>query len=177
MYLILGFLVVAISAAVIVVTMASTSVASAIMTVIVVMVMVANSIRLISQCACQQFFYSHVSRAHNAGIQLDPRFCQSHSCTAADAAANQDINTVSLQETGQSTVAAAVGENHFCANDLTFFYVVNLKTFGVSKMLEHHSICKSNCNFHFMSYLLCIKKQAENGSIVAYNIYTKSYAS
>ena len=92
MYLMFVFLVMAISTAMIVMTMASAVMASAVVAVIVVVVMIANSVRLICQSSCQQFFHSHVSRTHNAGIQLDSGFRQSHSCTAADAAANQCIN-------------------------------------------------------------------------------------
>ena len=139
MYLMFVFLVVAISAA---------AVASAVVTVIVVMVMIADSIRLISQCTCQQFFYSHVSRTHNAGIQLDPRFCQSHSCTAADAAANQHICIQSCQHTGQSTVTAAVSIHHLGCHDLAVLDVIDLELFGVSKVLEDVSVFIGNCDSH-----------------------------
>ena len=111
-------------------------------------VVVAADIGIIVQIACQECFHSVVSVTGNTAVELDAGLSQSHLSAAADAAADQDINTAAKQEACQSAVTAAVGIHDLGGNDVAIFDVVNLELLGVAEMLENQLICVSNCNFH-----------------------------
>ena len=111
-------------------------------------VVVAADVGIVIQIACQECFHSVVSIAGNAAVELDASLSQSHLSTAADAAADQNINTAAEQEACQSAVTAAVGIHDLGGNDGTVFNVVDLKLLGVAEVLEDQFVCVSNCNFH-----------------------------
>ena len=111
-------------------------------------VVVAANVGIIVQVASQECFYSIIGIAGNAAVELDASLSQSHLCTAADTAADQNINTAAKEETGQGTVAAAVGIHDLGGNDVAIFDIVNLKLLGVTEMLENQLVCVSYCNFH-----------------------------
>ena len=111
-------------------------------------VVVATDIGIVIQIACQECFHSIVSIAGNAAVELDASLGQSHLSTAADAAADQDVDTAAKEEACQSAVTAAIGIHDFSGNDGAIFNVVNLELLGVTEMLENQLICVSNCNFH-----------------------------
>ena len=111
-------------------------------------VVVAADIGIIVQVACQECFHSVVSVTGNTAVELDAGLSQSHLSAAADAAADQDINTAAKQEACQSAVTAAVGIHDLGGYDGAIFNVVDLKLLGVAEMLEDQFVCVSNCNFH-----------------------------
>ena len=111
-------------------------------------VVVAADIGIIIQIARQECFHSIVSVTGNAAIELDASLSQSHLCTAADATADQNINTAAKQEACQSAVTAAVGIHDLGGNNAAVFDIVDLKLLGMTKMLENQLVCVSNCNFH-----------------------------
>ena len=55
---------------------------------------------------------------------------------AADTAADQSIDAVFVQKLCQRAMAAAVGADDFCFDDVSVFDVVNFKEFGVSEVLK-----------------------------------------
>ena len=111
-------------------------------------VVVAADIGIVIQIAGQKCFHSIICVTGNAAIEFDAGLSQSHLCAAADAAADQNINTAAKQEACQSAVAAAVGIHDLGGNDVAIFDVVNLELLGVTEMLENQLVCVSNCNFH-----------------------------
>ena len=52
------------------------------------------------------------------------------------------------QDFRQRAMAAAVGADDFCFDDVSVFDVVNFKEFGVSEVLEDVTVLISNCYFH-----------------------------
>ena len=111
-------------------------------------VMVAADIGVVVQIACQECFHSVVSIAGNAAVELDAGLSQGHLSAAADAAADQNVDTTVEQEICQGAVTAAIGIHDFGRNNGAVFNVVNLELLGVTEMLENQLICVSNCNFH-----------------------------
>ena len=67
---------------------------------------------------------------------------------AADTAADQSIDAVFVQKLCQRAMAAAVGADDFCFDDVSVFDVVNFKEFGVSEVLKDVAVLISNCDFH-----------------------------
>ena len=97
--------------------------------------MVAVHVGIKGKRSCQQGRYGYV-------------LSQSHLRAAADTAADQRIDALSLQKSGQRAVAAAHRVDDFCTDDCTVFYFVNLKLFRVAEMLENLALFICNCNFH-----------------------------
>ena len=96
----------------------------------------------------EQRGHSRVSAAADTGVQSDAGLSESSLSTATDAAANEHIRTQHAQKTSQSTVTAAVGGEHAQFSNLPVFHIINLKVFGVAKMLEDLAVVVSNCNTH-----------------------------
>ena len=108
-----------------------------------------------------EFMERFICIACHTAIQLDSCRCQCHLCTAADAAANQRVNTVFRQETCQCTVTAAVGRNNSSVLHRAVLYIVNLKCFRVSEVLKNLSVFIRYCDSHCLSpflrqYCLCL---------------------
>ena len=121
--------------------------AAAVMTALVVMVC-ADGIRVIEQCAVQQRIDRRVRAAGNTGIQLDARFCKRRARTAADAAADKRIHAVLLQKASQCTVAAAVCGRDLCIFNFAVLNLIDLKRFGMAEMLENQSVLIRYRDFH-----------------------------
>ena len=111
-------------------------------------VMVAADVGIVVQVAGQECFHSVIGIAGNTAVELDAGLRQSHLRAAADAAADQNVNTAVEQEICQSAVTAAVGIHDLGGDDSTVFNIVNLELLGVAEMLENQLVCVSNCNFH-----------------------------
>ena len=58
-----------------------------------VAVMAAHGIRIIRKCAFQEGLYLSICISHSSRIKLDAGLCQCISCSSADTAADQYINT------------------------------------------------------------------------------------
>jgi len=129
--------------------MAAAAVVAAGMAFAVLVVMVAAAhVGVEVQLVGQQGLYSLVCLTGNAAVQTDVGGSQRHLCTAADAAADQNVGVQSVQHTSQRTVTAAVGVYHLGGNHLAVLDVIDLKLLGVAKMLENHTVFISNCNSH-----------------------------
>lgn len=110
--------------------------------------MVAVHVGIKGESPRQQGRYGFVCRTLHAAVQSDAGLGQSHLRTAADAAADQRIDALSLQKSSQRAVAAAHRIDDFRIDDCTVFYFVNLKLFRVAEMLENLALFICNCNFH-----------------------------
>ena len=86
-----------------------------------------------------------------SALPLTPAYRAMPACAsaaAADAAADENVGLQLAEETGQSAVAAAVGGDNTQLRDLTVFHVIELKSFGVAKVLENLAVFIGNCNSH-----------------------------
>ena len=107
-----------------------------------------SHIGIVHQGVVQQVLYCTVGFTHDTAVELDSSFGKGHLCTAANTTADQHVDTIGTQETGQSAVTAAVGGLHFGRNDLAVLHGIELHIFRVAKMLEYLTVVVSNCNFH-----------------------------
>ena len=105
-------------------------------------------IRLIIKCTIQQSRYRCICVSGHTAIQTDTGLRQSSFGTGADAAADQRINTVAQQESGQSTMPAPRDRHCFSRNDRSVRNSIKAKGLRMSKVLEHLSVFIGNCNFH-----------------------------
>ena len=111
-----------------------------------VVVVIAADIWIVGEFVGQQSVYRSISIA--ASVEPDTGFRQSHLSTASDAAADQRIDAMLHQKTGQRTVAAAIGVNDFGMSDFAIQDFVQLKLLRVAEMLENLSVFIGNCDFH-----------------------------
>ena len=110
--------------------------------------MVAVHVGIKGESPRQQGCYGFVCRTLHAAVQGDAGLGQGHLRAAADTAADQRIDALSLQKSSQRAVAAAHRVDDFCTDDCAVFYFVNLKLFRVAEMLENLALFICNCNFH-----------------------------
>ena len=128
-------------------TAAVVAAAVAALTVLMVMV-VAVDIGIIAEVSDQQRRDRRVRLTADAAVELDARLCQRGLRAAADAAADQSVHAALHEEARQRAMAAAVGVDHLCADDLAVRYVVELELRRVAKVLEDHAVFIGNCDFH-----------------------------
>ena len=137
-----------VSAAVMFMLAAAVFAAGMVAVAVCMVMMVAVHVGIKGKRSCQQGRYGFVCRTLYAAVQGDAGLSQSHLRAAADAAADQRIDALSLQKSGQRAVAAAHRVDDFCTDDCTVFYFVNLKLFRMAEMLENLALFICNCNFH-----------------------------
>ena len=137
-----------VSAAVMFMLAAAVFAAGMIAVAVCMVMMVAVHVGIKGKRSCQQGRYGFVCRTLHAAVQGDAGLSQSHLRAAADTAADQRIDALSLQKSGQRAMAAAHRVDDFCTDDCTVFYFVNLKLFRVAEMLENLALFICNCNFH-----------------------------
>ena len=70
---------------------------------------------------------------------------------SADASADQYIYILISQEPCKSTVACAVGTDHFAGDYLVVFHLIHFKKLSFSKMLKYVSIVIGYCYLHVSS--------------------------
>ena len=115
---------------------------------VVMVVMITFCKRIVNEVACCKSFSRFVSVAFDTAENFDAGLCERHLCAAADAAADQCINTESCEHTCESAVTAAERINNFRENDLAVFCGVELELFGVAEMLEDLAVFVCYCDFH-----------------------------
>lgn len=128
--------------------MASTAVITTGVTASLMIVMIAADIRIITQAAGKKSCNCVIRISVAAAVKPDACLRQCVLSAAADAAADQSIDSVLNQKAGKSAMTAAIGIDHFCIGDRSVFHFINLKLFGVSEMLKNFSVFISNCDFH-----------------------------
>ena len=137
-----------VSAAVMFMLAAAVFAAGMVAVAVCMVMMVAVHVGIKGESPRQQGCYGFVCRTLHAAVQSDAGLGQGHLRAAADAAADQRIDALSLQKSSQRAVAAAHRVDDFCTDDCTVFYFVNLKLFRVAEMLENLALFICNCNFH-----------------------------
>ena len=100
---------------------------------------------------------SAVSLAGNAAAQPDTGLCQSHLCTAANAAAQQHIYAVAHQKAHQCAVALPIGGDHLGAGNVAFLDSVQLELRRVAEVLEHLTIFIRDCDLYTKNSFLCTR--------------------
>jgi len=123
------------------------AVAAAIVVVLAVMV-AAGGAGIVIQISCQEGSNSIVSFDADTAVHHHAGICQGSAGAAANAAADQGIDTQLLQEACQSTVAAAVGLGNSFIDNIALGNLIDLKCRGVAKMLEHLACFISYCDLH-----------------------------
>ena len=89
----------------------------------VMVVVVTLGFGIIVQAVCKECLHCFVRITVDTAEKLDARLCQSHLCTAADAAANEYFCIQRRKKSRQCAVAAAVGIYHFCIYNLAILYL------------------------------------------------------
>ena len=67
---------------------------------------------------------------------------------ASDAAADQRVDLLLVQQTGERAVADAVGADDLRGDDLAVLYGVNLELLRAAKVLKDLSVFIGHCDFH-----------------------------
>ena len=111
-------------------------------------VMIATGIGIKSQSPCGKSPRGFISGALHTCIQPDPSVGQGHLRAHSDSAADQGISLRSLQESGQSAMAASVGINDLLTDDFSILNVIQLELFGMAEMLKNLSIVIGNGDSH-----------------------------
>ena len=115
----------------------------------VMVVVIAFCVRVIGKCSGDTSNNSVVRIPADTTEQLDACLRKGHLGTAADASANENINTEIGKQSCQCAVTASIGINDFCLYNGTFLNIIHFELFGMAEMLEDLSVFVSCCNFHF----------------------------
>ena len=134
--------------------MASTAVGATVMfTMAMLLVVVAASyVGIEFQRPVDQRFNGVISTAGNAAIEVDRGFCQGLFRSTADAAGNDGIDFLGLQETDQGTVALTIGVDDVSLDDMAIFDIIDLEFFRMAEMLEYIPIFIRNCYSHHNNF-------------------------
>ena len=116
-------------------------------------VMITPYIWIEIQLAIQKSSNSSIRIARDTAIQLDASLCQCHLRSTANAAANQHICVQCGKNTCQRTMTAAVGINDLRSNNCPVVNIIDLKLFGVTKVLEDVPVIIGNCDSHIVVLL------------------------
>ena len=127
--------------------MAAAAVAAAGMGLLTVM-MVAGGGFGVNQRTGQQVGHALIRIAGATGVQPDAGLGQSHLGAGTDTAAEQAVHAVRCQESGQGTVAAAVGGDYLGGDDGAVLNVVQLELFRVAEVTVYIAVFIGNCDFH-----------------------------
>ena len=120
--------------------------------VMLVVVVAASYVRIEFQRSVEQFFDGIISTARDTAIEVDRGFCQALFGSAADAAGNDGIDFLGLQETDQGTVALTFGVDDVSLDDMPIFDIINLEFFRMAEMLEYIPIFIRNCYSHHNNF-------------------------
>ena len=156
------------------VTLTAAVVAANMTFAMVVIVMATLHIGIEVQFVFQKSGHSGIRIAGHAAVQLDSGSRQSSPGTAADTAADQNIGAQRVQDAGQRAVSASVGVHNLGSSHASILYVIDLKLFGVTKVLENLSVFVSNCNSHsifsFRFFILLTVKLFETVVLAIYSL-------
>lgn len=134
--------------------MASTAVGATVMfTMAMLLVVVAASyVGIEFQRPVDQILDGFIGTARDATIEVDRGFCQGLFRSTADAAGNDGIDFLGLQETDQGTVAPTIGVDDVSLDDMAIFDIINLEFFRMAEMLEYIPIFIRNCYSHHNNF-------------------------
>ena len=132
--------------------MASTAVGATVMfTMAMLLVVVAASyVGIEFQRPVDQILDGFIGTARDATIEVDRGFCQGLFRSTADAAGNDGIDFLGLQEPYQGTVALTIDD--VSLDDMAIFDIINLEFFRMAEMLEYIPIFIRNCYSHHNNF-------------------------
>ena len=81
--------------------------------------------------------------------QLDTCLSKGQLGTAADASADEDVNSQAGKQSCQCAVTASVGVNDLCLYYGIVLDIIHLELCGMAEVLEDLSVFVGYCNFHF----------------------------
>lgn len=127
--------------------MASTAVGATVMfTMAMLLVVVAASyVGIEFQRTIEQILDGFIGTTCNAAIEINRSGRQGLFRSTADAAGNDGIDFLGLQETDQSTVALTIGVDDVSLDDMAIFDIIDLEFFRMAEMLEYIPIFIRNC--------------------------------
>lgn len=130
--------------------MAPTAVGAAVVFTMAMLLVVvaAGYVGIEFQRTIEQILDGFIGTARDAAIEVDRGFCQGLFRSAADAAGNDGIDFLSLQEADQGAVSLAVGADDVGLDDIAVFDIIDLELCRMAEMLEYIPIFIRNCYFH-----------------------------
>lgn len=127
--------------------MTSAAVGTAVMftMAMLLVVMAASYVGIEFQRTIEQILDGFIGTACNAAIEVNRSGRQGLLGSATDAAGNDGIDFLGLQETDQSTVALTIGVDDVSLDDMAIFDIIDLEFFRMAEMLEYIPIFIRNC--------------------------------
>lgn len=134
--------------------MTSAAVGAAVMftMAMLLVVMAASYVGIEFQRTIEQILDGFIGIARDTAIEIDRCFCQGLLGSAADAAGNDGIDFLGLQETDQGTVALTIGVDDVGLDDMAVFNIIDLEFFRMAEMLEYIPIFIRNCYSHHNNF-------------------------
>lgn len=115
-------------------------------------VMAASYVGIEFQRTIEQILDGFIGTARNAAIEVNRSSRQGLLSSAADAAGNDGIDFLGLQETDQGTVALTIGVDDVSLDDMAIFDIIDLEFFRMAEMLEYIPIFIRNCYSHHNNF-------------------------
>lgn len=127
--------------------MTSAAVGTAVMftMAMLLVVMAASYVGIEFQRTIEQILDGFIGTACNAAIEVNRSGRQGLLGSATDAAGNDGIDFLGLQETDQDTVALTIGVDDVSFDDMAIFDIIDLEFFRMAEMLEYIPIFIRNC--------------------------------
>lgn len=134
--------------------MTSAAVGAAVMLTMAMLlvVMAASYVGIEFQRTIEQILDGFIGTARNAAIEVNRSSRQGLLSSAADAAGNDGIDFLGLQETDQGTVALTIGVDDVSLDDMAIFDIIDLEFFRMAEMLEYIPIFIRNCYSHHNNF-------------------------
>lgn len=134
--------------------MTSAAVGTAVMLTMAMLlvVMAASYVGIEFQRTIEQILDGFIGTARNAAIEVNRSSRQGLLSSAADAAGNDGIDFLGLQETDQGTVALTIGVDDVSLDDMAVFDIIDLEFFRMAEMLEYIPIFIRNCYSHHNNF-------------------------
>lgn len=123
-----------------------------------------------NDCAVEDAVDDVIGIAGSAAEHLDAELRKSDLSTGTDAAADNCVNVVGVQECSNSVMTAFFSRNDFSVNDLAFFNVKELEFRCVTEMLTDFSVFVRRCNTHDVFSFGCNQFDPVVNSIVEFDV-------
>ena len=120
--------------------------------VMLLVVMAASYVGIEFQRTIEQILDGFIGTARNAAIEVNRSGRQGLLSSAADAAGNDGIDFLGLQEADQGTMTLTIGVDDVGLDDITVFNIIDLEFFRMAEMLEYIPIFIRNCYSHHNNF-------------------------
>lgn len=134
--------------------MTSAAVGTAVMftMAMLLVVMAASYVGIEFQRTIEQILDGFIGTARNAAIEVNRSGRQGLLGSAADAAGNDGIDFLGLQEPYQGTVSLTIRADDIGFDDIPVFDIINLELRRMTEMLEYIPIFIRNCYSHHNNF-------------------------